>query len=941
MPVHEDSLEGESLDGEVKADAAEQSLGDEGTMGGDTNARSLGDQATFGDANVDDELFEDGMELVDLSTRYTEEGVLGKGGMGEVIRATDTRLGRKVAIKRILGKAARSKTAVARFLNEAQSMADLNHPNIVQIHDYGRSTDGPFLIMECVQGGSLLEKCKAGPIDPDEAVNIFGQLCDGLAKAHAVGIIHRDIKPANVLLTEDGIPKLTDFGLAKDDTADTGMTMEGAVIGTLDFMPPEQRQAAELTDRRSDLWSLAATFYQMLTGKSPKVINIAGLPPKLQSVVAKALEESKEDRFQSAMEMRESILQAYAGKMHTSRVLGEGECPECATPNPSGNKYCDECGSSLQVKCLNCESDIAIWNKACRECGGQQEPLLKDALQALQTKHDEAERLLTELMFDDALKSAIVIGEQDDPRLLQFATWHEEFSNRLESSRTLEHARLEELLREAIAHETAYDYESGLQTLKQVAPSLANTTINDNDTAEVLAERITTKQSRLKMLEATVRERVTKREIAGLLIIVDELLSLKPDRPDVQKLRAQLAKRENKLVEARDTGITKAAQQLEEQQYDQAVATLNTVSKEVSNDQFEELKTKANDLLIQLNNLRDEIRGAIKDNQFAHLLPIVEQCLILKSDQDEIIKLKRDLIARETRLNARNQEIISRAQMQLRQGHFDAAAEIIDTIATEQQTSSTLAISQGVAEGKAAVEKAAADEAASEQLALDKEAADSELWPTGLSFSGSLPPVTGSNNQTNSSPPPEPAVPTEQKLLDNIIDELISNQLAFVPGTYARGIIPEGEYIYITRGDIHYYSEEDLNGNILKNEIFESFGYVYVHGIGNIETRGILISLTAASESEIPSAKVIYEVTKGFDNYNFAGHYAIGRDLSPATYLLKSVGDGYYEISDGPVGNNTISENGIFKGNKQVSLKNGEYLKIVRMKIELLSESTS
>ncbi|HIL95145.1 MAG TPA: hypothetical protein EYG51_04420, partial [Pseudomonadales bacterium] len=167
MPDPEDSLGGETLDGDAKADPAQQ---------------SLGDQPTFGDANTEDELIDDGMELVDLSTRYTEESVLGKGGMGEVILATDTRLGRKVAIKRILGNAARSKTAVARFLTEAKSMAELSHPNIVQIYDYGRATDGPFLIMECIQGGSLLEKCKAGPIELDEAVNIFGQLCDGLAK---------------------------------------------------------------------------------------------------------------------------------------------------------------------------------------------------------------------------------------------------------------------------------------------------------------------------------------------------------------------------------------------------------------------------------------------------------------------------------------------------------------------------------------------------------------------------------------------------------------------------------------------------------------------------------------------------------------------------------------------------------------------------------------
>jgi serine/threonine protein kinase len=311
MPDPEDSLGGETFSGEEQHDPAEQSLGDGATMGGDTAAHSLGDQSTFGDANVDDELFDDGMEIVDLSTRYTEEGVLGKGGFGEVILATDNRLERKVAIKRIQGKAARSKTAVQRFLTEAKSIAALSHNNIVQIHDYGRSTDGPFLIMECVQGGSLLDLCRKGPIELDEAVKIFSQVCDGLAKAHAAGIIHRDIKPANVLMTEDGVPKLTDFGLAKDDTADTGMTMEGAVLGTLDFMPPEQRQAAELTDHRSDLWSLAATFYQMLTGEPPRVIDLDSVPPSIRPMLAKALKSKKEDRFQSAHEMREELFNGW------------------------------------------------------------------------------------------------------------------------------------------------------------------------------------------------------------------------------------------------------------------------------------------------------------------------------------------------------------------------------------------------------------------------------------------------------------------------------------------------------------------------------------------------------------------------------------------------------------------------------------------------------
>ncbi len=648
MPDPEDSLGGETLDGDAKADPAEQSLGDGATMGGDTAAHSLGDQFTFGDANVDDELFDDGMEVVDLSTRYTEESVLGKGGFGEVILANDTRLGRKVAIKRIQGKAARNKTAVQRFLTEAKSIATLNHNNIVQIYDYGRSTDGPFLIMECVQGGSLLDLCRKGPIELDEAVKIFSQVCDGLAKAHAENIIHRDIKPANILMTEDGLPKLTDFGLAKDDTADTGMTMEGAVIGTLDFMPPEQRQGAEFTDHRSDLWSLAATFYQMLTGKSPKVINIASLPPKLQSVVAKALEETKEDRFQSVVEMREEVLNAHAGKMDRSRSLGEGECPECAKANPPQGKFCVGCGAVLQVQCLQCDLEIQIWNRACGECGSLQDTLVKDALADLKDAHDQAERFLIDLDFEAAVEQSEMVGRQTDSRLQQYAGWHTEFSDKLESSRTLEHARLTELLQEALVHEQAYDYKSALQTLRPIATALKQTNVSGcDDTAGELTERLTIKQSRLEELDATVRQRVRKKEIAGLLSMVNELITLKPDRPNELKLQAQLETREVALNEKRQLVYQKATELLEQQMYTEAIATLDNYSEEVSSGQLAELKTKTSDLLNRLNNLREQIKTAVDGNQLTDLLPVVVECLALKGDQKDLVKLKQDLTTRE------------------------------------------------------------------------------------------------------------------------------------------------------------------------------------------------------------------------------------------------------------------------------------------------------
>jgi hypothetical protein len=343
--------------------------------------QSLGDQSTFGggDAGGNDEPFDDDMEVVDLSERYTIEGVLGKGGMGEVLLATDTFLKRKVAIKRVLGTMAKSKTAVRRFLTEAKSIAALNHPNIVQIYDYGRAADGPFLTMEYVDGGSLLEKCKEGALELEEAVELTCQLCDGLGKAHEAGIIHRDIKPANVLLTKDGTPKLTDFGLARQDLVASAAKV-GLVLGTIDFMPPEQRRGATETDARSDLWSLAATLYQMVTGKSPKIIKFNNVPQALQDVLGKALEDEKDDRYQTAAEFRDALRASQKAQTAPAPVgdadLDEGVCSKCHTKNDLKRKFCRECAESLEVavdlgagECPTCHTKNEATRKFCRECG--------------------------------------------------------------------------------------------------------------------------------------------------------------------------------------------------------------------------------------------------------------------------------------------------------------------------------------------------------------------------------------------------------------------------------------------------------------------------------------------------------------------------------------------------------------------------------------------
>ncbi|MDB4644469.1 serine/threonine-protein kinase [Rubripirellula sp.] len=682
MPREDDQSLGDqnTFDGEVPpSDRGPQSLGDEATLQGGKPApaeeRSLGDRSTFGggggsslsDLGKFADLPDHDMEIVDLSSRYKIEKTLGKGGMGEVLLATDTRLDRKVAIKRIRGDAGSSKAAVARFLTEAKSIAALSHNNIVQIHDYGRDEEGPFLIMEYVAGGTLLDRCKQGPIELEEAVDLACQLCDGLGRAHDAGIIHRDIKPANILLTHDNIPKLTDFGLAKAESRDHTMTMAGAVLGTLDFMPPEQRKDAALTDHRSDLWSLAATLYQMVTGASPKVIRLKKVPAQLRDVLDKALEESKDERFQSASELKSALQQSLQGVDEPEAELEQGKCPSCGTKNGSNRKFCRSCAGSLEAECLSCTVGMPIWEDVCGGCGTRQSEALAYRHEQMTSQKLEAETFLAEHDYNRATKLAVEIGNETDPRLQQLKSWSIDFAEQIESTKRAQIANVKQAIADALSHEQAYDYSSGIKAFAQIPDSiLASQDLPELETARDVLARLQEKEGHASTLEDEIKRRIKARNLSGLLFQVESLLELLPDRAELLKLQRQLQKRESDLEKARVKTLATARGSMQQHDYAGVLSVIAKLGPEKIDKELSELQSLAKAREARSQELILQIRQAVSNHQHDGLLVLIEEYLTLKPNDTDALKSRDELIAREQQRQAEAAALLAQQRLQER-----------------------------------------------------------------------------------------------------------------------------------------------------------------------------------------------------------------------------------------------------------------------------------
>jgi serine/threonine protein kinase len=466
------------------------SLGDDRTFAGEQGTpppeqQSLGNAATHaggGDSPLSDlddpgDALDFELPLIDLATRYEIEGKLGKGGMGAVQLATDRSLKRKVAIKRIH---ASSPAALRRFVTEARSIAALNHFNIVQVYEFERDEEGPFLVLEYVSGGSLLDRLKDGKLEVDDAVSITCQVCDALTLAHGKGIIHRDIKPANILLTEAGIPKLTDFGLAIQMKVDNRKTKSGVWLGTLYYMAPEQRRDASAADARSDLWSLAATLYQMLTGKTPDVIRLNQLPANLAPVIGKMLEEDPEERYQSASEFKAELRKGMATAAATVVVdLATGVCPSCNTANDASRKFCRGCRAPLIEPCLSCEKDNPVWEDVCGKCGSSQQEERDLVREKLAAVIEDSLTLAGAHEYEKALLQLNTV--QEDQRAFTEDVRHQaaEKMKLVTAERDEQYQLRDKLVWHASQHQHVHEYVAAIRELEKIPSSLYTDAIVD------------------------------------------------------------------------------------------------------------------------------------------------------------------------------------------------------------------------------------------------------------------------------------------------------------------------------------------------------------------------------------------------------------------------------------------------------------------------------
>lgn len=366
-----------SLDG-LKTQNRHEASEEFDTLVGD---QSIGVFQTEVQVGGDEGALPEALILDTLSSRYEMVDEIGRGGFARVWKARDRKLDRLVAVKRLVEPAVKDaafKMTVERFRREATAIASLNHRNIVGVYDVGADDEGDYIVMELVEGGSLRDWLKQrGKMVPEEAVRLIQGVARGLGYAHKKNLIHRDIKPENILLQREGeewVPKIVDFGLARVGR-ESELSVTGYGMGTLWYMPPEQRRDAKRVNHTADIYALGKTLYELLTGDEPDQVDSEKVPPTMAKLILHCVKINPDERFFSADELIAALegtirIPVAAAPPSVWRDLKtETPCSNCGAVNPNGAQYCEHCGAGMLRKCPECSKSIQISSPFCQVCG--------------------------------------------------------------------------------------------------------------------------------------------------------------------------------------------------------------------------------------------------------------------------------------------------------------------------------------------------------------------------------------------------------------------------------------------------------------------------------------------------------------------------------------------------------------------------------------------
>jgi serine/threonine protein kinase len=441
-----------------------------------------------------------------LPARYTLQRILGHGGMGIVYLATDASVhGRWVAIKRMLDTSGvQSKRAFESFIAESRNAATLNHPHIVHVYD---SSDRgvPYLVMEYADRGNLSNHIGRSPLELDEAVEIALQIARALVATHRKGVLHRDVKPNNIVLCQSDIPgvsilaKLTDFGIA--------LPLEQAIArrdiskaGTKYFIAPEILSGAGPIDEMVDVFGFGVTIYQMVTGRLHEEVQI-DLTPRLFRELVNNATADRSIRYRSMLEVVNELEQIqktlqsrprrHSQTHASSPVLNRGECYRCEQLNEPNRKYCDDCGTTLRVNCLNCGTSHAVWERICDGCGKRQDFFVQQKRVELTNNQDNAESLLACCDFKkskellEGIRSHIA-----DPRFEDFQEWVHSFGDRLQHCYHESLASVQEKVQAAIQLVNLQNHSSAIAILRELPIELRRLERGDAPTVDSLIRQI-------------------------------------------------------------------------------------------------------------------------------------------------------------------------------------------------------------------------------------------------------------------------------------------------------------------------------------------------------------------------------------------------------------------------------------------------------------------